>query len=543
MQSMEYVYSFTVALFLTIALIPLLIRFSEKLQLVDDPGAERKMHARVMPRSGGIAIIAGVFIPLAFTLALDSYLSSLFIGCAIIVFFGLLDDKVELNYKWKLFGQALAAVVVMSGGIVIYKVPFLGLDAAPLWISYPLTFVFLLAVINGVNFSDGLDGLAAGTSLMAMGMIAVLATITGNHSVLIIALTVSGAILGFLRFNTHPARIFMGDAGSQFLGFITVCLAILVTQTDSSALNPFLPVLILGLPIMDILQVVPVRIKKRLPLPGPDKEHFHHQLVKLSLQHHEVVAIIYVLQLVMMIGAYLLRFESDILLLSFYVLYLFVVLGTLLLAHLSGFKVREKSADFSQKDRRNKYLRKMKWAHVYGGTCVLVLLLIFYVVSPLLLKDVAFQLSSAAVALALIFIAIGVFTRTSSIILARLSCYSASVFLVYLLSTRLSGTVLINYIDGLLFVMVIVLALAIRTTRKEQFRLDTQDLLILLMVVIVPQLPFITLDRLAVGSIALRLAVLMYSCEFLLAREGQKKYRYLSIGSTFGLIALGLSGL
>lgn len=543
MITMEYIYSFTVALFLTVALIPLLIKFSAKLKLIDDPTAERKMHDKVMPRSGGIAIIAGVFVPLLFTVALDNYISSLFIGCAIIVLFGLLDDKYELSYKWKLFGQSLAAVVVMSGGIVIFKVPFCGLDAISPWVAYPLTFVFLLGVINGVNFSDGLDGLAAGTSLLALATIVVLAAITENHAVMLIALTVIGGILGFLRFNTHPAQIFMGDAGSQFLGFITVCLAILVTQSETSALNPFLPVLLLGLPIMDILQVVPVRIKKGLPLPGPDKEHFHHQLVKLAFHHHEVVAVIYVLQLVMMMGAFFLRFEPDLVLLGFYAFYLLAVLGTLFVARVSGWQVRQGVVDYHQKDRRNKLLRKFGWLHHYGGRIVLFMLMVFFIGTPLIIGQVAYQLAGFALVLGVIFVVVAIFSRMSSINLARISCYSASVILSYLVATELDGSDQQIYIDSFLAVLAAMLMLAIRTTRREQFRLDTQDLLILFMVLIVPQLPFNTLDKFAIGSTALRLAVLMYSCEFLLAREGQQKYRYLSLGSTFGLLAVGLVGL
>lgn len=543
MITMEFIYSFTVALFLTVALIPLLIRFSAKLKLIDDPTAERKMHDRVMPRSGGIAIITGVFVPLLFTVALDSYLASLFVGCAIIVLFGLLDDKYELNYKWKLFGQSLAAVVVMSGGIVIFKVPFCGIDAISPWVAYPLTYLFLLAVVNGVNFSDGLDGLAAGTSLLSLATIVVLAAMTENSSVMLIALTVIGGILGFLRFNTHPAQIFMGDAGSQFLGFITVCLAILVTQAETSALNPFLPVLLLGLPIMDILQVVPVRIKKKLPLPGPDKEHFHHQLVKLAFRHHEVVAIIYVLQLVMMMGVFFLRFESDQVLVGFYAIYLAVVLGTLFVARVSGWQVRQGVIDYHQKDRRNKLLRKLGWLHHHGGLVVLVMLMVFFIGSPLIIGQVAYQLAGFAMVLAVLFVIVAVFSKVSSINLARVSCYSASVILSYLVATELQGSSWQMYIDGFLVALAVVLMLAIRTTRREHFRLDTQDLLILFMVLIVPQLPFNTLDKFAIGSTALRLAVLMYSCEFLLAREGQKKYRYLSLGSTFGLLAVGLVGL
>ncbi|WP_101758735.1 hypothetical protein [Oceanicoccus sp. KOV_DT_Chl] len=125
--------------------------------------------------------------------------------------------------------------------------------------------------------------------------------------------------------------------------------------------------------------------------------------------------------------------------------------------------------------------------------------------------------------------------------LARLSCYSASVFVVYLVTTELDGSPLMIYLDAFLIGLAAFLMLAIRMSRKEQFRLDTQDLLILLMVVIVPQLPFSALESFSIGHIALRLSVLMYGCEFLLAREGQDKIKYLSIGSIVGLFAIGLT--
>ena len=538
---MELIYSFTVALFLTIALMPVLIRFSAQLQLVDAPTVDRKLHDKVMPRSGGLAIILGVFIPLAFLLAMDGYIPYLFIGSGIIILFGLLDDRIELNYQWKLFGQSLAVIVVMMGGIVIHQIPFFGLEAMPNWISWPLTFVFLLGVINGVNFSDGLDGLAAGMSLLALATIAILATVVEDQNVALISLTVIGGILGFLRFNTFPAKIFMGDAGSQFLGFITACLAIVVTQSESSALNTFLPVIILGLPILDILQVVPVRIKKGLPLPGPDKEHFHHQLVKLEFKHHEVVAIIYVLQILMMSGAYLLRFESDIALFSFYMVYLLVVLGALYMAHRVGWRVRGPQLETFSRERRNLLFRKIGWVYHYSAQIVQVVLILFFIVVPLLITDIAFQFSIAAMLLAFAFAVLGFVFKSASALLARVACYSVSVFLVYLASMHIQNPSYLNYIDIFLAVLAAFLMLSIRMSRQEQFRLDTQDLLILLMVVIVPQLPLNISEDLAVSEMALRLAVLMYACEFLLAREDGKHFKYLSMGSVFSFFIISMT--
>ncbi|HEB26590.1 MAG TPA: undecaprenyl/decaprenyl-phosphate alpha-N-acetylglucosaminyl 1-phosphate transferase, partial [Porticoccus sp.] len=470
---MELIYSFTVALFLTIALMPLLIRFSAQLQLVDEPGDDRKIHDKVMPRSGGLAIILGIFIPLIFLLSMDGYIPFLFIGCAIIIVFGLLDDRAELNYKWKLFGQSLAVIVVMAGGIVIHQIPFFGLDDVSVWLSWPLTFVFLLGVVNGVNFSDGLDGLAAGTSLLALVTIAALAAVVGNTQVSLIAITVIGGILGFLRYNTFPARIFMGDAGSQFLGFITACLAIVVTQADASALNRFLPVILLGLPILDILQVIPVRIKKGLPLPGPDKEHFHHQLVKLEFKHHEVVGLIYILQIMMMSGAYFLRFESDATLFVFYMGYVALTLGCLYVAHASGWKIRDPLPKDSPRDRRNLLLRKVAWVHDYSAPIVQISMIIFFITVPFVLHDVGSQFSMTAIVLAVVLAVMGVVFRSAPALLARVSCYSMSVFLIYLITTQLQNGLYIKYIDVFLIVLAAFLMLAIRMSRREQFRLDT----------------------------------------------------------------------
>ena len=355
---MEYVYSLSLALFLTIALIPILIRVSWRLGLVDHPTAERKVHTNAMPRTGGLGIIIGAALPLFFLLPIEGYLRYLFLGCAITIFFGLLDDRFELSYKWKILGQSLAAIAVMSGGVVMHQLPFFGFDDAPVWLSYPITFLFLVGVVNGVNFSDGLDGLAAGTSIMALLLIFVLALQCEDTAVALISLTLVGGLLGFLRFNTFPANIFMGDAGSQFLGFITACLAIIVTQSETSPYSVWLPVLILGIPIMDIVQVIPVRIHKKLPLPGPDKEHFHHQLGKLGFRHVEVVAVVYLLQTILMTGAYLMRYESDLAVAVFYTTFVVTILGALLFANAHNWQFRERQRRNTKRERRNRYLRR-----------------------------------------------------------------------------------------------------------------------------------------------------------------------------------------
>lgn len=517
---MEYLYSLTVALFLTIALIPILIKFSARIGLVDDPGAERKVHSSVMPRTGGLGIIVGSMLPLFVLMPLQSFVGYLFVGAAIIVFFGLWDDRVELNFKWKLFGQALAAIVVMYGGVVVDQFPFFGLNDAPVWLTYPVTFVFLVGVVNGVNFSDGLDGLAGGTSIMALLLIFVLALQSQNAEVALISLTLVGGVLGFLRYNTFPANIFMGDAGSQFLGFMIACLAIMVTQSDVSPYSALLPVLLLGIPIMDIVQVVPVRVHKQLPLPGPDQEHFHHQLGKLDFRHTEVVVVVYLLQAVLMASAFVLRYQSDFVVALFYFVFVISCLSALLIANHYNWRFRAKYRKLQHAERRNKYLRRLDWYYHNSTGFIAVLLGVFFL-------GTGWHLQGPAGGVALPFIAFlatlaaGLFAvrLKQAKSLFRVVLYSTSVFFAYLIVAADLQAPGSYWLIAYMATLVISLVIAIRMTRKQDFSLTTQDLLILLVVVFLPLLPFEIMEEYAIGQIALIVAGLMYAGEFILSRS------------------------
>ncbi|MCX2980999.1 undecaprenyl/decaprenyl-phosphate alpha-N-acetylglucosaminyl 1-phosphate transferase [Halieaceae bacterium IMCC14734] len=515
---MEYVYSLTVALFLTISLIPLLIRVSARLGLVDDPSAERKVHEKVMPRTGGLGIIVGAAIPLFFLLPFDGYIVYLFIGSAIIILFGLLDDRFELNYKWKLFGQGLAAVVVMSGGIVAEQFPFFGLSAVPVWIAYPVTFFFLIGVVNGVNFSDGLDGLAAGTSIMVLLLIFALAVQSGDTVAALVSVTLVGGVLGFLRYNTFPANIFMGDSGSQFLGFVIACLAIEVTQSGTSPYSAFLPILLLGIPIMDILQVVPVRVHKKLPLPGPDKEHFHHQIGKLGFRHAEVVAIIYVLQTVLMVSAFWLRFEHDYVVAAFYAAFVIVILGALLLGNWNEWQFRYKQRQHTGTERRNRYLRRLDWYFHNSAMLLAILLGGFYVTSAIFLGGLSGWWAGLGAIILTFAITCIVSLRERLKIVYRIGLYAVSVVFAYWVVGLDAADTSFKALIAYLLVLLIALVLAVRMTRKQEFSLTTQDLLLLLVLIVLPQLPFEVLQQNEVGFIALIVALLMYASEFILNR-------------------------
>jgi len=535
---LQFLYSFCLALVLSLVLIPVLIKVSSHLRLVDNPeGNERKLHDAPIPRSGGLAIILSAAIALLLVLPTDESLFSFLISCLVIVGFGLLDDLVELRPISKLGGQALGVGLAMAGGLVISDVPFL--NDAPAWFCYLLTFVFVMGVINGVNFSDGMDGLAAGTTLMAMVVIFVIALESNNTQVAAIALAVCAALVGFLRFNTHPAVIFMGDAGSQFLGFTVAWLAITVSQDASSGITTLMPLLILGIPVMDIVQVVPVRIKKKLPLPGPDKEHFHHQIAKLGFYQTEVVATIYVLQFILIGGAYQLRFAHDYVVFGFYALFAGLILGTIYIANVSGWKVRV-AQSVQAGERRNLFLRRFGHFHPYSGK--------FYGIAISLLL-VAASLASARMSPGLIYIAMawGVVLLLAQLLsqnywpmfLGRLASYTATVFCVFGMTMSVENQVFNMAVNYLLSGLAVFLAISVLTTRRDYFWFTPQDLLVLFFIVLLaPQLPLEFGHNIQIGELIFRTFVLLYACEYVLARGDQARKR-LTYSAIFSLFLLG----
>jgi len=538
-MELQFLYSFCLALILSLVLIPILIKISSTLRLVDNPeGNERKLHSAPIPRSGGLAIILSAAIALLLVLPNDESLNSFLLSCLVIVGFGLLDDLVELKPISKLGGQALGVGLAMAGGMVISDVPFF-VDA-PSWFCYALTFVFVMGVINGVNFSDGMDGLAAGTTLMAMVVIFVVALEFNNTQVAAVALAICAALVGFLRFNTHPAVIFMGDAGSQFLGFTVAWLSITVSQEASSSITTLLPLLILGIPVMDILQVVPVRIKKKLPLPGPDKEHFHHQIAKLGFYQAEVVATIYILQFVLLSGAYQLRFAADYLVFGFYALFAAIVLGTIYMANVTSWKIRPEES-VRVVERRNLFLRRFGRFHPYSGKFYGITISLLLILASLSATKMSPGLIYIALAWAFFLLLLELLSRKRwPVVLGRLTSYTATVFCVFGMTLSIQSELLSLSINYFLAGLTVLLAISVLTTRKEYFWFTPQDLLVLFFIVLLaPQLPLEFGQDINIGELIFRTFVLLYACEYVLARGDQARTR-LTYASLLSLFLLGI---
>jgi UDP-GlcNAc:undecaprenyl-phosphate GlcNAc-1-phosphate transferase len=287
---------------------PLVQKVGLKLGFVDQPDA-RKIHRKPIVRIGGIAIFSGVFLAWIATAKLFATPSenTLFLGMLLggLGFFatGLLDDLFDLSPFIRLGMQALLSIGVWSLGIRLDALPLPGLaETLPAWLSLLVTFLWLAGMANALNWLDGMDGLAAGTTTVAAAVLAALSWST-HPGVAVMALGLCGGTLGFLKYNAAPARIFMGDGGSYFLGFALAALATVGLPSEGSLTTALLPFLVLLVPILDMTLVIAARLGDRKSPFFPDQRHIHHRLMHAQCPKSTVVWCIYGLTLLSGLGA------------------------------------------------------------------------------------------------------------------------------------------------------------------------------------------------------------------------------------------------
>lgn len=279
---------FVVAVIMT----PLVKKFAIKIGAVDKPN-NRKVHTKITARLGGLAIYISFLVGFIFLQPESKFVLPIMIGGLIIIITGFLDDLLELSAKWKLFGQILAASVVVFGGVQVefINLPFDG-QLQLGWLSIPLTMLWIIGITNAINLIDGLDGLAAGVSSIVLITIASMAFLDGNVFVMGMSVIVLGSTLGFLVYNFNPAKIFMGDVGALFLGFMISVISLLGFK-NVTVFSLLIPVIILAVPISDTFFAIIRRIVNKKPLSAPDKSHLHHCLIRLGYSHRQTVLIIY----------------------------------------------------------------------------------------------------------------------------------------------------------------------------------------------------------------------------------------------------------
>ncbi len=337
---MLYVMPFIVAMVVAMASLPLLAKIAARWDILDRPNV-RKVHAAPIPRIGGIAMALGVLVAALLAIDLQPEDRWFLLAAGVLVVFGAWDDRYDLDYRVKFIGQLLAVgMVVLLGDVQIRAITLDDRVMLPGWISLPLTFLFLVGITNAVNLADGLDGLAGGTTFLCLCAVAVLCGAGDHNAGTALCLAFAGAVLGFLRFNTYPATVFMGDAGSQLLGFTIGVLSVRATQSAATQVSAAIPILLLAIPILDTLSVMVQRIGEGRSPFSADKNHIHHKLLALGFGHHEAVMAIYTMQAALFLVAYFLRFESDLTILTVVVSFFAVSITVLQMAGRSGWQLR-----------------------------------------------------------------------------------------------------------------------------------------------------------------------------------------------------------
>jgi UDP-GlcNAc:undecaprenyl-phosphate/decaprenyl-phosphate GlcNAc-1-phosphate transferase len=289
----------------SIILTPLVIKLALRIGAVDRPNY-RKVHASIMPRIGGLAIFGAFLIGYFILRPSDEHSTAILIGALIIIVTGFLDDMFEITAKIKLAGQLSAAIVVVTwGGLQIeyINLPFIGqFDFG--YFSIPITIIWIIGITNAINLIDGLDGLAAGVSTIALITMTVMAVIMGDVFVAATAAILAASSFGFLFYNFHPAKIFMGDTGSLFLGFMISVLALLGFK-NITVVALIIPIILLGVPISDTFFAIVRRIRTKQPIMAPDKSHLHHCLLRVGFSHRQTVLVIYGLAVLFGVAAIL----------------------------------------------------------------------------------------------------------------------------------------------------------------------------------------------------------------------------------------------
>lgn len=283
---------------ISLLLTPVVKKIAFKIGAVDEPN-KRRMNAVAMPSIGGLAIYSTFFIVLFLLQPINNrIIFPIFIGATIVVITGIIDDIKEISPKMKILGLLIAAVfVIMMNDLTISQIniPLLGEIILPTWIGFPFTIIWILGISNAINLIDGLDGLASGVSIIAlitMGIIGIFFLDTTSIVTGIIIFTLVGSIIGFLPYNFYPAKIYLGDTGALFLGFMISVMS-LYGLKNVTLISLIIPIVILGIPITDTFYAVIRRKLNKTAITAADKDHMHHRLMVLGLTHRQTVLVIY----------------------------------------------------------------------------------------------------------------------------------------------------------------------------------------------------------------------------------------------------------
>jgi len=530
------------ALVISMVVIPIMVRLAPRLGMIDKPDL-RKVHANPVPRVGGVGIFFGALIPLVLLLPIDQTLAAYFFGALVLFAFGVMDDCKELGHYVKFIGQFIAVVaVVYYGNVYVSLLPFMGGEPVSELVGKPFTVFAIVGMINAINHSDGLDGLAGGESLLSLGGIGYLAWLADGTTVTMIALATVGGLLGFMRFNTYPARIFMGDGGSQFLGYTLGVLAVLLTQEVNPVLSPALPLLLLGLPIADILAVFAQRIYHRMNWFRASKNHIHHRLLELGFHHYDSVIVVYSVQALLVLCAVLIPYAADAAILLTYIVVVTAVFTFLFLAERRRWRLRA--------EHEETFMDEVVKSATHGrGLLAVPFEVVFYGVSAFLIAGavgsttIPVDFTLAAIGLLMLLVLRLVMGSRVWYFPLRLLAYVTVVFIVYLFNTyqpvQLSG--FDPYTYAFFGTLVMAIALSIRLKDVGDFNVTPMDYLVALVVIGIAVLVKVGDVDSRIMAIALKTIILFYGCEVILNRMA-RRWNVFTLSVLASLLIISLRG-
>ena len=297
----EYYLVFFTAFVLSFFFTPVARNLAFKLGVLDVPKDDRKVHKEPIPYLGGAAIYASAILTMLIFSDLDKTAISIMLGGTVVFFVGLMDDIKDISPKLKLAGQIIAALIAVYGGATInyFTNPLPGYDVIYLeYLSIPVSVLWIVGITNTINLIDGLDGLASGVAAISASTMMFMASVSGFDYILVECAVIAGASLGFLPYNFNPAKIFMGDTGSLFLGYMLGVISIVGFLKTVTLAAIIIMVLVLGIPLFDTFFAIIRRIKNRRSIMEADRGHVHHRLLAKGFTQRQTVIILYIVSII-----------------------------------------------------------------------------------------------------------------------------------------------------------------------------------------------------------------------------------------------------
>lgn len=492
-----YFYIFLTALFTTLVLIPTISRLAVSIGIFDSQD-ERKVHAGAIPRLGGIAIFFAVLLGVVLFSDIDRQTRGFLAGGVVIFLTGLTDDLTGLQPKKKLLGQLVAALIMTVVGQV--QLTSLGnlFGTGPIELGYfavPFTVFAIVGVINAINLMDGLDGLAGGVTAIATSAMGIIAWNTGNMPLVGICIALLGGVVGFLKFNSYPARIFMGDGGSLLLGYSLAFISIDLVGHGDGRVATMVPLIILAVPICDTGYVMVKRLCNRRHIFSPDRSHIHHRIMELGIGHRATVVLVYGLSYLLAIYGVMFQCLSD----HVQLLMLLLMLSVFCVLYRVLARLVSHNASLFLKDDRS-FINVFTYRWIVHCSHYLLVITKYVVLAALFLtvfitSRPGKELVSVAALLILLTIVLILQTNDWGNRFLQFVLYFNGAFLVYVMenygrNTELAG-IQLNLLSSLLFLVLFIVSGSLLFLRKKSKVLlnSPMEYFILFIVIAIPLLP------------------------------------------------------